>query len=399
MLLKFLSSTRVFNIEDGGGSAVPAQTETQPVDAGNPQENVSVDTSTSENNETPSKPTWEEDLDKIWDDAAKPETQAERDERGRFKTKNPSDDTPAEGVDGDDQPAENGDKDGPIEATDPDMPHSWSKDKADVWNALPPDAKATVLERETAMTQALSRAGRAVNQLRNVQPLLDAVEPFGEYLGQVGQSLGQSPAALVHQVLKFENTLRTAPDNDTKLSVIADICAEYGVDLTPVFGAEGHQAVTQRAPANDPRVEQLARQVHELTAAQRQQQEERHAALDAELGTEITAVEKNTQEFPHYATVKRYMAAIIPQIEDVGQPTKELLREAYRIACHAHPDVSQRIQADQRRRAEQEARDRIAGRTQKAKTAASANVRSGVPSIPKRSIGDDLNAIGDKHYR
>lgn len=405
MLLKFLSSTALFNAEMGGGADVPVQ-----ADTGMPMDQVTQENAHREPElpqaelpqdkpaDTP-KPTLEEDLDKIWDESQKPADERDdgRDAQGRFKSKEQSQDGDEPPGDND-QPAENGEQSDPNEVTD-DMPHSWSKDKADVWKALPPEARAIVAERETAMTQALSRAGRAVNTLKNVAPVLEAVEPFREYLTEVGRHVGKPPAQLIHDVLRFENTLRTAPDNDTKLGVIADIIAEYGVDLTPVFGRDGHEAVVGRQPATDPRVEQLARQVHELTAAQRAQAQEAQAALDADLGTAIQSVESNTREFPHYATVKRAMAAIIPQIEDTGQPTIELLKEAYRIACHVHPDVSKRIQQDQQRRTEQDVRQTIQTRTQRSQKAASANVRSGVPSIPKRSRDEDLEAVASKHYR
>lgn len=362
-------------------------------------------------------PPLEDQLSKIWDDSHTP-----RDDRGRFASRNPA---PADGdepgdeggddteftddsdapVDDADKPAEGEDNDRPAGeesddgAKEPtvDMPRSWSKDDAEVWNSIPPAAQQRIAAREMEMTQAISRMGRVVHAHKQAEPVLRAVEPFQQYLGQVGAHLGKHPAQLINDTLRFEHTLRTAPNNDVKLQVIKDIVAEYGVDVSPLIGAEAAAKIHERA--FDPRVDALARQVHELTEGQRA---ERQAQLEADQATmerHIDSMAADAKQYPYFNQVRGLMAALLQANEDDGTRSyPDLLKDAYERACYADPAIRERILRDQRKREDEERQNKARQKTDAARKAAAVNVRSGTPSQPKRTMDDDISAVADRLY-
>lgn len=367
--------------------------------------------------ETPSDPapSLDDQLAAVWDDAHKDPADTPRDERGRFLSTKPKveGETPPDGEQANtlagDPPAEGTDDGQPTDPQQPtdlpteppaDLPQSWPKDKAALWASLPPDAKDYLGKRETEVRQVLSRVGNEVAAFRHNKPIIDAVAPFNEYLTQVGQHVGKHPAVLINDVLRFENTLRTAPDNGTKLAVLADIVSEYGIDISPLLGPNAAEALgAARVPA-DPRVDDLARTVqhltHHLTAEQRAKEAQAtHAVQDA-----VKAFASDRQAHPHYETVKPLMASILASMDDDGSKTMpQMLKEAYEQACRAHPKVFELIQADQRRKADEERTRQTQQKVASARAASGVNVRSGVPTPVKRTLDDDLAAIAEKHYR
>lgn len=390
--------------------------DTAPIDNAPSADTGAADTGADTNNtqDNDEAPSLDEQLDSIWDEAHGVQ---QRDAQGRFRSRN--EDAQAEDDDGlgddiqddglnehpeddEDQPGEEGEGRTPEGATD-DMPNSWSKDKAEVWKSLTPEAKDYVRQRETEAQQALSRAGRAVNIVKNAQPVLEAIAPFNKYLNQVGHSLGKHPAQLVHDVLRFENTLRTAPDNDTKLEVIKDIVAEYGVDVSSLIGAEASEALRQNAALDierHPVVVQMRRQLQQLsqmTIGERQQQ---MRAQVEEIDTAINTAAADTRNFPHFNRVRAEMAALIGAMPDDGRiPVSEMVKRAYDAACRANPEIFQRIQSDQQRKMTEEQRKAQQQRAQRARQASATNVRTTTPSPSKLTMDQELDRLASKHYK
>lgn len=420
-LLKFLllsTSSIPRDVEGAGMGGSPAgDSGAPPVDTGTSGNTPADDTGGTDNTtQTDPEPSLEEQLDSIWDEA---HGVKDRDERGRFKSRNA--DT-LEGADGDhegdefsddegdlgdgdpndDQPGEEGEDQTSQDATD-DMPNSWSKDKAEVWKSLTPEARDYVRQRETEAQQALSRAGRAVNIVKNAQPVLEAIAPFNKYLHQVGQAVGKAPAQLVHDVLRFENTLRTAPDNETKLNVIKDIVAEYGVDVSSLIGADASEAIRQNAAQDierHPVVVQMRRQIQQLsqmTIGERQQQMQ---AQVEEIDTAIQTAAADTQTFPYFNKVRAEMAALIGAMpDDPNMPVGEMVKRAYEAACRANPEIFQSIQRDQQRKMTEEQRRLQQQRAQRARQASAPNVRTTTPSPSKLTMEQDLERTASKYYK
>lgn len=402
-LFRFLSTTALYNVP---GEGAPAADMTPQADTAAPAGETTIETPSEE-------PSLDDQLSAIWDEET---GVSPRDERGRFASRKQDtlqagdggkDDLQDDGLNGqsenkDDQPDEQGVVDGPEGATD-DMPNSWSKDSAEVWKSLTPEAKAIVLKRETETQQALSRAGRAVNIVKNAQPVLDAVAPFTQYLNQVGQHLGKEPAQLINDVLRFENTLRTAPNNDVKLEVLKDIVAEYGIDVSSLIGADANAGLHNRPEfdiSKHPEFVEMRRQLHQLksmTIGERQQQMREQAEEMENAYQEFSA---NKQDFPHFDKVRHVMAGLIQAMpEDPTMPTKHLLKKVYDAACRADPDIFASIQKDQQTRTREQQQQQQRERAARASRAAATNVNSAVPTPTKQSFDQDLEAIANRHYK
>lgn len=410
MNLRSIFPQVLFNVEDGGGAAAPVSSSAAgetpaSVNAPAPDAGAVAPEVPKVENEPPKAPSLDDQLDSIWNNAHKP-----RDEKGRFaSTKPPSEEeggdeqVSAEGEESlsgeeTDQPAGNEQTPDPKEAT-VEMPKSWSKDDAETWASLPPAAKERILQRETETMQALSRAGREVSAFRNARPVLDAIAPHSEYLAAVGQQLGQHPANLINGVLNFERSLRTAPTNEAKIGILGQIAAEYGIDLTPLAGPDAARILSEhRAPAPDPRIDAILARQQEWDRRFAEQQRAEEASAQKQMADTVKAFETNTKEYPYFAAVKQEMSAILQTLEDGDRPANELLKEAYEKACYLNPQIREKVIAD--RIAAEEAKRLESKRTKAsaAQSAAATNLKSGVPSTPKRSIDDDLASVAAKHY-
>lgn len=396
------------NAEGASGAALPAPADQT---AGHPVETAAADAGLDTSSEPQDEPSLDEQLDAIWDEA---HGEPARDANGRFKSR--TKDT-AEGSDADggeelsgeelagddvtDHPDEKSVSD-TTSATD-DMPNSWSKDMAEEWKSLTPAMRSYIAKRETETQQALSRAGRAVNIVKNAEPVLNAVAPFTKYLNQVSQHMGKPPEQLISDVLRFENTLRTAPDNETKLTVLKDIIAEYGVDVSSLIGADADVALRGRPDIDitrHPDFVEMRRKLHQIetmTIGERQQQLQAQAEeMDAAIHTAAT----DTANFPHFEKVRAVMAGLIQAMpDDPSVPVKDLIKRAYDAACRADPDIFERIQKDQQEKVRLEQQRQQRERAARAQRAAAPNVKTTTPSPSKRTMDQDMEAIASKYYK
>lgn len=409
-LLKFLSTTALYDIEGAGSGAA--------VDTGQPAASAPAAPASGESAGAPetsgATPSLDDELDAIWNDAH--DSGPARDARGRFQGKDPAraagDGTPGQELQGErlnassdddpDHPGEGGTTDTQKGATD-DMPNSWSKDKAEVWKSLTPEAKDYVRQRETEAQQALSRAGRAVNIVKNAEPVLNAVAPYTQYLNEVGKHLGRDPGQLVGELIRLESTLRTAPDNDTRLNVLKDVIAEYGIDISPLIGAEANEALHRGAQADiskHPVVQDLQRRIQQLTSMTLGERHQQMRAQIEEMDGAIHAAASDAQNFPHFEKVRPLMASLIQAMpDDPTIPINEVIKRAYEAACRADPDIFARIQQDQRSRMTEQTRQQQRDRAVRAQRAAAPNVSTTVPSPTKRTLDQDLEQLASKFYR
>lgn len=399
-------------------AAAPIDTAPAPVESAAPVES-SADTSsaTSETTTETTKteeaapPPLEEQLSKIWD-----KSHLARDENGRFKsTKEPGEDeppgddqelsapdqdeTPVEGGQEDDQPGDGSQVTDPHEAT-VQMPKSWSKENEAVWQSLPPDAQKLIAQRDTETQTLVSRAGRAVETLRNVAPVLNVLEQYRPYLQQVGEHLGMQPVQLIDKTLSFEHAMRTETSNDRKLGMLVDLAIDYGIDLSPVLGPEAAEAIKngQRAVAEDPRVASLERTVQELAKRVTEPERQARAREEQVLVKAVEDFEADTKSFPHYATVKPLMAAILHDGEDDGRPMPQILKDAYEQAVWAHPKTRELMLKEQQKRDADRLAEERRQKAANASKAAAPNVKTGLPSPSKRTMDDDLLAIAERSY-
>lgn len=400
----------ILRAPEGEGSPAP-EMDTTPADAGGDTGTPPEDTGQEPAEEGPS---LEEQLEQIWD---KNKRNVTRDpDTGKFKSLKPPpvdggdddentdpDAKPDEAIgdeDGDDdQPAGDEGDAKPTEAIGDDMPHSWSKDKAEIWKNMSPEARATVLEREKQFAQFSTRAGHAVKTLRQNLPILSGLAPHMDYLADKEAKTGVSAGKLVSDIIDFAKSFDSAQSNDDKLGVLRQIVGAFDIDLSPWIGPEAASALKQGpAKVHDPRVDQVWNVVREL--AQKVQQSEQSQIQEVQETVEeaISRVASDKKNFPYFEDVRQTMAALMAQYAEDPRDPVALLEDLYDQACYANPKVRARILRDQRARMEQEHRERVSSKAGKAKHASATNVNSGVPSPSKRTWDEEIEAIADRIY-
>lgn len=429
MLKYLLLTTPLFEMDTGGapgassastGSGSPSSDATStdtgasPSTAESPREPASdVDTGAPRAEAEP-KLSLEEQLSAVWDDAQKPEG-PQRGPDGKFISSKPKveGEQPPTGephLEGDNPPdttheqLQDGQEPPTADNATPagDMPKSWKKEHAQVWASLPPEAREIISTRETQVREVLGRVGNEVSAWRHNQPIVRAVEPYKDYLVQVGQHLGKHPAQLINDVLRFEHTLRTAQSNEDRIGVLTDIIAEYGIDVSGlvdprvverIVGSREGQA-GQRLQALESENQNLRRQLGEIQG--RQAQEESQAFTG-----HIQTARADTANFPHFDAVRAEMVGILmaPNANDAGKTIPQLIKEAYDAACWANPKIRAQLVQTATQKQQEEARRAAEEKARRADAASGVNVRGGTPGTAKRSMDDTLKSVADKHYR
>jgi hypothetical protein len=176
----------------------------------------------------------------------------------------------------------------------------------------------------------------------------------------------------------------------------------YGVDLRPFFQARsGHSSQGGQQPsanqvAPDPRTAQLLTELREELRQTKHALAAHESKANAKERTERQAWDAALAEFahdkPYFEEVKPLMAALV----DSRQARD--LAEAYDMAVNAHPDIRQRIHADQRQADEEKRAAEARTRADQARRAAAVNVRSAPVTATPKTMDDTLNEIARRRY-
>ena len=298
------------------------------------------------------------------------DTQAARDEKGRFAPKI----TEA-------KPSEPGTADAPVdtaEATQPDpalapveAPRNFTADAKAKFAALPKEAQAIVREVEQAREAEYTRRSQEIAEYRRTaDPLMDAIKPFTGYLQQLAPQVGSTPDRMIAAMLSTEHQLRTAPPQQ-RYQAFATLAQTYGIDLAAFANGQMpvHSQQTQQ-PYLDPQLQHRLASVEQMFAEQKSREELQYSnQLVEAFGSEKD--EAGSPKHPYFDRVRAVMASIIQS----GQA--ETLEDAYTMATAPIKDV-----IDKELKARQEALEKErSSALEKAKKAAPVRTSSG--SLPK----------------
>ena len=229
-----------------------------------------------------------------------------RDEHGRFVAKDTAAaEAPVEGpAEATAKPADQATVEPASQPLEP--PARWSEADKAKFAAMPREAQEAILERNKAMEADYTRKTQELSSFRSqAEPLLKAVEPHQAYLAQLAQVTGSTPAALVHDVLNAERTLRTGTP-EQKATALLQIAADYGIDLRGLAGGGQAQALDPLTHELRQTVSQLANRVNAQEQQYAQVQTER---LAAEIESIRTAKDANGNLLrPFFDQVKPIMA-------------------------------------------------------------------------------------------
>lgn len=211
------------------------------------------------------------------------------------------------------------------------VPHPrWNEARKAAFNGLPPEAKKFALEVQSEHEAAFTRKSQEdAEYRRTADPLVQAVQPFAEYLAKIAPTTGMSPAHMVNGILAAEYQLRTG-DPRQKYQAFANLAHTYGVDLAALSRGEIAQA--------DPLISQLRQQVSELTqrfgSIESQTAQEQQRSLSLHIDSFANAKNEAGQpKYPHFGRVRGYMGQLmangeVSTLEDAYTKATEPIREA-----------------------------------------------------------------------
>ena len=194
-------------------------------------------------------------------------------------------------------------------------PAAWSADAKAEWAAMSPKAQAIITAREAEVHKGFTK----LDEDRSLgKSMRDTLSP---YMATIN-ALGATPHQAVQSLLNADHVLRNG-NPQAKTQLLAQLASQFGVDLS---------AVVAGAPAVDTNVQDLRRQVGELTSYINGQARDAQQSTTQTLLSEISTFSTGK---PHFETLRPLMATLMEQ----GTATD--LQAAYDQAFRAHPTTSQ----------------------------------------------------------
>jgi hypothetical protein len=275
-----------------------------------------------------------------------------RDGGGRFVSRNAPQAAPAAGagVDAAADPAAAAQ----APAADPRFvapPASWKPEHRAKWDAVAPEVREYIHQREEEMARGVEPLKRVWNTLTPYMPLI--------------QQSGRPPEAVVGDVMHTVALLRTG-DPQTKFDLWMNIGKAYGVPTEKLTAATGQQDQAQL----DPHTAQLMGRIDQLQAAVGGFQQQQQQAVTGQAQSMLAEFAKT---HPHLDALGPAMGQLI------GSGVAADLESAYDIALYQNKPLWNQAQAQQRE-ADQRAQREAADKAAKAARRSAVSPRSATPS-------------------
>jgi hypothetical protein len=255
-------------------------------------------------------------------------------------------------------------------------PQSWRAPARAKWEKVDPDIRQEVMRRERETSRVLGETAQArhlSNQFNEI------VSPYKARIS----ALGVDPLGAVHELLKADYLLSTAPKAQ-RAQLMAKLIHDYGVDVL-----ELDSALVGKGPADpvDSRVEQLLQQ--RLAPFQQYMQNQQRQAQQAE---QLSAQEVNQSietmgtdpKYPHFESLRMDMADVIDLAAKRGLYLS--LDQAYNRAIAMNPEVSKQVAAQNETEARRAAAEAANAKAQRA-LGASISVGGSPGGVPSGASG------------
>lgn len=264
-------------------------------------------------------------------------------------------------------------------------PAAWRGNAKAKWAEVPLEARQEVHRRESMADQAIA-VSQSARQFQ--QQFAQVVSPF---MARIQSNGYQNPVEAIHQMLKIDYTLSSAP-MPQRAKAMAQLIKDYGIDFTELDRA----LVTDGAPPDpvEARVAQIVEQrlapVQQFLSQQQRHSQAMEIAERNEARTTVEQMEQDTQNFPDFETVRDDMADLIEIQARRGVYLSPA--EAYTRAVAMNPELSSRVQAQV---SQQQTRQHAASANAQAQRALNASVSvGGAPTQggvgPRQPNGADL---------
>jgi len=310
-----------------------------------------------------------------------PDASRERDDRGRFASKQseaeedaPAAEENADSVDADDAKLE---EEAQNDVKQP--PSSWRANVREHFATLAPEVQDEILRRESDFHKGIEQYRVDADYGRSLKQVL---APYQQDFA----ALGVDESRAVGTLLGYERTLRLGSP-EQKLEIFQSMARSYGVPVEALLSDDGE--VQQAAMLNaqlTSRLNQLEQQLHGFTSQQQSQ-------VQAQVSDTITKFASDPAN-KWFNDVKEDMGRLLQS----NMATD--LKDAYEKACNMRPDIRAAMAAQQQREADEKRQKEAAQRMVQAKKAASVNVRQSGPkpmsSNAPRTIDQTLAETFDR---
>ena len=230
-------------------------------------------------------------------------------------------------------------------------PKTWRPNALVEWEKLPSAVRAEVLKREEDMFKGMESYKQKAHFGESFQATL---QPHMEVLRQ--QNI--EPVAHVGNLLNAHHMLSTAAP-EARHQMFARLASDYGINLPQLL-----QTAQNYIPPS-PEVVDLQRKFNELQSISTRNEQMQLQAKEAQLTAQIERFQKDPANV-HFATVANDM------VELLSRGISTTLEDAYERAVWTNPVTRSAEQA----RATTNAAKALAEKTQAAKKASAANVRT-----------------------
>lgn len=271
----------------------------------------------------------------------------------------------------------------------PKYPSTWKRDYQQLWDKAPDDLLPLLeyvgIQREGEYAKGVSTYK---GEWENARPLMEAIAPFKPYLEQNKID----PSQWITNLGNAHKTLVYASPQD-RLATFAKLARDYQVPLEQMFvrGQDGQvyfnqQLLQQAAPQQQPqqRPEDVRKMVTDLLSEER-------------ANREIADFAANTEEYPHFASVKPTMVGLLQSglVSDLASAYKAAIRmpqhsELYEAQQKLERDADEkRKQEEKRQQVEAAKRNAVSTRT----ATPTAQPSSGTAKGLRAQLAANLDAI------
>jgi hypothetical protein len=184
------------------------------------------------------------------------------------------------------------------------VPKAWKPAAQKAWETLPPEVKAEVTRREREVTKVFGETNVMREQVKQFGEL---IRPFEARI----QSVGFTPLQAVHELLKADHILVTAPSTQ-RAKFMAQLIKEYGVDIRELDNALAGQAPVD--PVKSQLETMLAEKLSPLQSFLAQQQQiarQQDTQIQQDALATIDSMAQDQAKYPHFEQVRADMADVI----------------------------------------------------------------------------------------
>jgi len=184
------------------------------------------------------------------------------------------------------------------------VPKAWKPAAQKAWETLPPEVKAEVTRREREVTRVFGETNVMREQVKQFGEL---IRPFEARI----QSVGFTPLQAVHELLKADHILITAPATQ-RAKFMAQLIKEYGVDIRELDNAlAGQEPVDPVRSQVETMLAEKLSPLQSFLANQQQIARQQDQQIQQDALATIDAMSQDPVKYPHFEQVRTDMADVI----------------------------------------------------------------------------------------